>query len=400
MDGTLLKRLAGRFGTPLYVYSAKTIRERYRTLSAAFKRTPLICYAMKANSNKAVCRVLAKEGAGVDVVSGGEMVRSLNAGFPAEKIVFSGVGKTADELTLAIRTGILSVNVESREELELLAKLAKRAKRRVSISIRLNPDVDPKTHPHISTGKAENKFGVEFDEALHLYRFAAADKWLRPRGVQTHIGSQITDPAPYRLAAASVRRLLGCLETLGIRLETADLGGGIGIPYREKKSMDLRAYASAVEGALAGRPEMKLLIEPGRWLVADAGILLTRVLYRKKTSKRRFVIVDAAMNDLARPALYDGWHPVEPVLPRRGKRQTVDVVGPICETGDFLARQRILPPTEPGDLLAILKAGAYGFAMSGQYNSRPRAAEVIVEGSQARLVRRRETLKDIVRHEL
>lgn len=400
LDGVSLERLASRFGTPLYVYSAETIRSRYGTLAAAFRRTPLICYAMKANANRSVCRLLAKAGAGVDVVSGGELVRALDAGFPPHKIVFSGVGKTMEELELAVKTGIFRINVESREELERLMTVAARLKRQAPVAIRLNPDVDPRTHPHISTGKAENKFGVEFDEALHLYRLASSCVWTPPRGVQTHIGSQITDPAPYRLAARSVARLLRCLERGGIRLETVDFGGGLGIPYQSGRSIDPRVFARTLETGLAGYPETRLVIEPGRWLVADAGVLLARVLYRKKTTKRRFVIVDAAMNDLARPALYDGWHPVEPARLRRGQRLTVDIVGPICETGDFLARQRRLAPCEPGDILAILKAGAYGFAMSSQYNSRPRAAEVLVDGGKARLARRRETLKDLVRHEL
>lgn len=401
VEGVSAEALARRFGTPLYAYSAAEARGRLEALRLAFRRRePLICYALKANTNRALCAVLARAGAGADIVSAGELARALRAGFAPGNTVFSGVGKTEDEMAAGLRAGLLTFNVESGEELDALARVAGRLKRRAPVSIRLNPDVNPRTHPHITTGRAENKFGVEAEEALALYRRAARDRRLRVVGVQCHIGSQITDVEPYRRAAASVARTLTRLEGMGIRLSHIDIGGGIGISYKDETPLALAPLARVVEDAFAPWPDARLLLEPGRYLVADAGILLTRVLYRKKTSKRRFVIVDAAMTDLSRPALYDAWHPVEAVRPRRGKSLLVDVVGPVCESGDFLARERRLPPLERGDLLAVLKAGAYGFAMSSQYNSRPRAAEVLVDGGRARLVRRRETLKDLYAAEL
>lgn len=395
-----LAALAMEHGTPLFVYDADVIASRYRALREAFTRRVLVCYALKANSSKAVAGTLARLGAGADIVSGGELMRARAAGFKAEKIVFSGVGKTEEEMAAGLRAGVKSFNVESGEEMEALARVAGRMKKRAPVSVRLNPDVDPKTHPHITTGRAENKFGVEKPQALALYRKAAKDKRLRVAGLQCHIGSQITSLAPYRRAAASVALVAKTLKAQGIPLEFADMGGGLGISYKDETPLDPAALARALEDAFAGQPELELLVEPGRYLVADAGLLLTKVLYRKTTSKRRFVIVDGAMTDLPRPALYDAWHPVVVVKPRPGKKTMGDVVGPVCESGDFLARQRPLPPLERGDLLAVTKAGAYGFAMSSQYNSRPRAAEVIVEGGKARLARRRETLKDLVRGEL
>lgn len=401
VEGVSAEALARRWGTPLYVYSAAEARARLAALRKAFsRRSPLICYALKANTNRALCAVLARAGAGADIVSAGELQRALRAGFAPERTVFSGVGKTPDEMAAGLRAGLLAFNVESGEELDALAAVAGRLKRRAPVSVRLNPDVNPRTHPHITTGRAENKFGVETEEALALYRRASRDKRLRVVGVQCHIGSQITDAAPYRRAAASVARTMRRLEGMGIRLSQVDIGGGIGISYKDEAPLALKTLARVIEDAFAPWPDARLLLEPGRYLVADAGLLLTRVLYRKKTSKRRFVIVDGAMTDLPRPALYGAWHPVEAVRPRRGPRLTVDVVGPVCESGDFLARERRLPPLERGDLLAVRKAGAYGFAMSSQYNSRPRAAEVLVDGGVARLARRRETLKDLTEAEL
>lgn len=392
--------LARRFGTPLYVYDAAVVRERYRALRGAFTRPVLVCYALKANSSRAVASVLAREGAGADIVSGGELVRALRAGFKPARVVFSGVGKTEEELAAGLRAGVKAFNVESSEELDALARVAGRMKKKAPVSIRLNPDINAGTHPHITTGRAENKFGVETGEALALYRRAARDRRLRVTGLQCHIGSQITSLTPYARAAAAVARLAADLKGRGIRLGFVDLGGGLGITYKDETPLDPRALVKTLEAAFTGQPELELLVEPGRYLVADAGLLLTKVLYRKLTSKRRFVIVDGAMTDLPRPALYDAWHPVEVVSPRRGKKTMADVVGPVCESGDFLARQRLLPPLERGDLLAVLKAGAYGFAMSSQYNSRPRAAEVLVDGGKARLARRRETFEDLTRGEL
>lgn len=397
---TGLAALARRYGTPLYVYAADTVRDRYRALRGAFTRPVLVCYALKANSSKAVASVLAREGAGADIVSGGELRRALRAGFRPGRIVFSGVGKTEEEMAAGLRAGVKAFNVESSEELDALARVAGRLKKRAPVSIRLNPDINARTHPHITTGRAENKFGVEIREARALYRRAARDPRLRVTGVQCHIGSQIVSLAPYRRAAAAVAGLAASLKTQGIPLDFADMGGGFGISYKDETPLDPKDLVPVLEKAFADQPELELLVEPGRYLVADAGLLLTRVLYRKQTSKRRFVIVDAAMTDLPRPALYNAWHPVEVVSPRRGKKVIMDIVGPVCESGDFLARQRPLAPLERGDLLAVLKAGAYGFAMSSQYNSRPRAAEVLVDGGKARLARRRETYADLTRGEI
>lgn len=395
-----LAALARRYGTPLYVYDAAVVRDRYRALRRAFTRPALVCYALKANSSRAVASVLAREGAGADIVSGGELGRALRAGFRPSRVVFSGVGKTEEEMAAGLRARVKAFNVESSEELDALARVAGRLKKRAPVSVRLNPDIHARTHPHITTGRAENKFGVETAEALALYRRASRDPRLRVAGLQCHIGSQITSLAPYRRAAAAVARLAAALKAQGVPLDFADLGGGLGITYENETPLDPRALVRTLEAAFAGQPELELLVEPGRYLVADAGLLLTKVLYRKVTSKRRFVIVDAAMTDLPRPALYDAWHPLRVVAPRKGKKTMADVVGPVCESGDFLARQRPLPPLERGDLLAVLKAGAYGFAMSSQYNSRPRAAEVLVDGGKTRLARRRETYRDLTRGEL
>jgi len=395
-----LAALARRYGTPLYVYDAAVVRARYRALRGAFTRPVLVCYALKANSSGAVASVLAREGAGADIVSGGELVRALRAGFRPARVVFSGVGKTEEEMAAGLRAGVKAFNVESSEELDALSRVAGRLKKRAPVSIRLNPDINAKTHPHITTGRAENKFGVETKEALALYRRAAQDRRLRVTGLQCHIGSQITSLEPYRRSAKAVAALAASLKDQGIPLDFVDLGGGLGITYKDETPLDPRALVKTLEAAFALQPELELLVEPGRYLVADAGLLLTKVLYRKQTSKRRFVIVDGAMTDLPRPALYDAWHPVEAVSPRRGKKTMADVVGPVCESGDFLARRRPLPPLERGDLLAVLKAGAYGFAMSSQYNSRPRAAEVLVDGGKARLARRRETYADLTRGEI
>lgn len=400
MTPALLSAAARRWGTPLFVYSADAVLGRLEALRGAFSRPVLVCYAMKANSNGALLRRLAGAGAGADIVSGGELARALKAGFPASRVMFSGVGKTAPEMELALKAGVLAFNVESAEELDALAAVAGRLKKRAPVSVRLNPDVRAKTHPHITTGRAENKFGVEAPEAQALLRRAARDPRLQAMGIQCHIGSQITDLGPYKRAAQAVAAVVRALEKDGVHLGFVDMGGGLGVTYKDETPIDPRRFAKTIEAAFAGLPRLRLLVEPGRYLVADAGVLLTTVLYRKRTTKRRFVIVDGAMTDLPRPALYDAWHPVWPVRPRKGKKTLADVVGPVCETGDFLARQRPLPPLERGDLLAVGKAGAYGFAMSSQYNSRPRAAEALVEGGKLRLVRRRETVEELTRAEL
>jgi len=401
IEGLPAAALARRFGTPVFVYSRAAILSRLERLRRAFSRPGTsICYALKANPNRAVCRVLSEAGAGAEVVSGGELVRALAAGFAPERIVFSGVGKTADEMDLGLRRAVLTFNVESAEELGALERAARRRRRTAPFSVRLNPDVKARTHPHVTTGRAENKFGVEADLALELARRARRSRWLDFKGLHCHIGSQIRELGPFQRAAAAVARVLRRLQAEGIPFSLVDMGGGLGVSYGGERELGCARLAETMEREFSPWPQARLLVEPGRYLVADAGSLLTRVLYRKQTSRRRFVIVDAAMNDLARPSLYGAFHPIAPAQPRRGPSRRVDVVGPVCESGDFLARQRLLAPMEPGDILVVGMAGAYGFAMSSQYNSRPRAAEVLVSGGRARLARRRETVTDIVRAEL
>ncbi|MFH2202343.1 MAG: diaminopimelate decarboxylase [Elusimicrobiota bacterium] len=401
VENVPVERIARRLGTPVYIYSAKGIQDRYREYRTAFSgSSALICYALKANSNLAICRLLAGEGAGADVVSGGELLRGLRAGFRAGDIVFSGVGKTIDELDLALRHGVRAINVESAEELEVLAKLARRRRRRAPIAIRINPDVDAATHAHISTGRARDKFGVGSAAALELYRRAAADKWLEPAGIHCHIGSQITRLGPYRRALRIIARLLRRLQTAGVRLRHIDIGGGMGIAYGKGAPLSPRSLAELVNRELLDFRDMSLILEPGRSLVGEAGLLATKVLYRKARGRRNFVIVDAGMTDLLRPALYGARHEIVPVTLSRRQPTRVDIVGPVCESTDVFARGRKLPLPAAGDVLAVLQAGAYGFSMSSQYNSRPRAAEVLVSGSRSRIVRRRETPADLMRHEL
>ncbi|MBK6336560.1 MAG: diaminopimelate decarboxylase [Betaproteobacteria bacterium] len=404
VDGTLhaedvaLTAIAARFGTPCYVYSRAALEARYRQYADAFAGTPhLVCYAMKANSNLAVLDVFARLGCGFDIVSGGELARVLAAGGDPAKVVFSGVGKTESEMEAALAARILCFNVESAAELEVLNAVAGRLGATAPVSFRVNPDVDPRTHPYIATGLKESKFGIAFDDAPTLYRHAATLPHVAVRGIDCHIGSQITDLPAYAEATARMLELVDGLEADGIRLDHVDLGGGIGIRYRDEVTIDPRDYARVVRGQFRDRPH-KLLFEPGRFLVGDAGVLLTRVLYLKPGDGHHFAIVDAAMNDLIRPALYDAWHAVDAVRPRAGAARHWQIVGPICESGDFLARDRELV-LAPGDLLAVRGAGAYGFAMSSNYNSRPRACEVMVDGARAHLIRPRETLADLFAHE-
>ena len=397
-----LTSLADRFGTPLYVYSASSIRQRYRAFEHAFRRQRhTVCYSVKANSSLAILRLLAGLGAGFDVVSGGELERVLQAGRRlARKVVFSGVGKTAEEMRAALQAGILLFNVESESELGLLAECAARLNKHARISLRVNPDVPARTHPHISTGLHQHKFGVPLSQARNLYAQAAGLKALRVAGVSMHIGSQITRVGPFADAMRRIVRLIQQLRADGLPIHYLDAGGGLGIAY--SNSSPPPATVSDYAGALL-RPlsklDVHLLLEPGRWLVGPAGILLTRVLYRKSTTSRTFVVVDAAMNDLLRPSLYDAYHEIVPVQPASCETELVDVVGPVCETGDFLARNRGLPFVPEGGLLAVLDAGAYGMALSSNYNTRPRAAEVLVDGSAAKLIRRRETMADLLRCE-
>ncbi|MFA6578266.1 MAG: diaminopimelate decarboxylase [Elusimicrobiota bacterium] len=396
-----LEAAARLLGTPAYAYSADALRGRFRAFSAAFSgRKPLVCYALKANPNLSICRVLARAGAGADIVSGGELARALEAGIRPEKIVYSGVGKTEPEMRAALRAGILAFNVESLEEARALDAAARRLRMRAPFAVRLNPDVDARTHAHVNTGHAQSKFGLCEKEALALYREAGSIlAGLKPVGLQMHIGSQVAQTGPYKEALKVFLRVLGAVEALGVRLSHADVGGGMGISYGQGKEFDPRSLAPEVLSAFRSRPRLRLILEPGRWLIGPCGVLLTRVLYRKDAGGKRYVIVDAAMNDPLRPALYGAHHEVLPVRPRKGARRKMDVVGPVCESGDFLAKDRLLPPLEPGDLLAVLQAGAYGSSMGSQYNSRPRPAEAMAEGSRWRIVRRRESYEDLVRSE-
>jgi diaminopimelate decarboxylase len=394
VEGVSLEAIAARFGTPCYVYSRAALEAAWREYDAAFSGVPhLVCYAMKANSNLAVLDVFARLGSGFDIVSGGELDRALAAGADPARIVFSGVGKTESEMGAALAAGILCFNVESATELEALDRVAARAGKAAPISLRVNPDVDARTHPYISTGLKENKFGVAFDAALGLYRRAASLPHLAVRGIDIHIGSQLSELEPLREAARKVLDLVDQLAADGIPLHHIDLGGGLGIRYRDETPLPVADYAAMLREVFRGRRET-LLLEPGRRLVGDAGVLLTRVLYLKPGDERSFAIVDAAMNDLIRPALYDAWHPVEPVRARDSAPQRYQIVGPICESADFIARDRDLA-LETGDLLAIRAAGAYAFAMSSNYNARPRACEVIVDGDRVHLARRRETTAEL-----
>ena len=404
-DRVSLAGLAGRYGTPLYVYSAEGILARLRLFRESFAAQPhLVCYSVKANAALAILKRLADEGAGFDIVSGGELERVLTVNRrAASRVVFSGVGKTAPELDLALKARIRVFNVESEGELELLAERAARRGVVAPFALRVNPDVFAETHPYISTGLSAHKFGVPFAEARALYARARKLKRLRAVGVSVHIGSQIRDPAPFGAAAARVASLVRELRVDGEQtLASVDIGGGLGIEYEStdwNPRARVQAYAAAVLEAF-GSLRVRLLLEPGRFLVAEAGALLTRVIYTKRNGAKRFVITDADMTELIRPSLYGAYHAMEPVAPPRlGEPEIVDVVGPVCESGDFFARDRALPPLAPGDLLAILDAGAYGLSLSSNYNTRTRPAEVLVEGSKARLIRRRETVKDLLRPE-
>ena len=399
-DGVSLETLARRFGTPLYVYSGDQIAERLQLFEQAFSgRDHLVCYAVKANSALAILKLLADRGAGFDIVSGGELERVLAAAPEAVgRVVFSGVGKTAEEIGLALKAGILQFNVESEAELELLAAQARKAKVRARFALRVNPDVFADTHPYISTGLREHKFGIEIRRALAIYKGTKENRWLEAYGVSVHIGSQIRSAQPFGAAIGRVSQLVRQLRFEGVALKAIDAGGGLGIDYHGGEfdvAAKVNEYAVALERAL-GDFDGQLLIEPGRFVVAQAGALLTRVLYVKRNGKKTFVITDAAMNDLIRPALYQAHHEIAPVRRRAGKARVVDVVGPVCETGDFFARDRKMAPVEPGDLVAILDAGAYGMAQSSNYNTRPRAAEALVEGGKARLIRRRETVAELL----
>jgi diaminopimelate decarboxylase len=396
-----MERLARKYGTPLYAYSASHIAQRVELFQQAFSPVPhILCYAVKANSNLAILQLLARQGCGFDVVSGGELERVLAVDHAAaERIVFSGVGKTAAEMDLALRSNILLFNVESEEELELLSQRAGKLRKRARFALRVNPDVFAETHPYISTGMREHKFGIDIRRAAAVYR--RPGKYLEARGVSVHIGSQIRSTDPFGAAAERVVKLIVKLRKDGHAIQYMDIGGGLGVEYHMDQPSNaaekVYQYAAAVMPAVQSVDGLKLLLEPGRFIVAQAGALLARVLYVKKSGDKTFVITDAAMNDLIRPALYQAYHEIVAVKHRRSSRKMVaDVVGPVCETGDFFARDRELPPLQQGDLVAILDAGAYGMSLASNYNSRPRPAEVLVNGRTSRLTRRRETIEDML----
>lgn len=402
-----LDALAKKHGTPLYVYSADHIRYRLGLFTEAFAALPhLVCYAVKANSSLAILKLFDQRRAGFDIVSGGELERVLAVNkSAAARVVFSGVGKTAAEIDLALRAGILLFNVESEGELDLLAERASKRKKRARIALRVNPDVFAETHPYISTGLREHKFGIDIRKARAVYRAAAKQKWIEPAGVSVHIGSQIRSADPFGAAASRVAGLISELRKDGIPIGFLDVGGGLGVEYHAAQPFNpeekMRQYATALMQAIKGLDGITLLLEPGRFLVAQAGALAARVLYVKKNGKKTFVITDAGMNDLIRPALYQAHHDIVPVAPRKsGRKMVADVVGPVCETGDFFARDREVEALRPGDLVAILDAGAYGMSLASNYNSRPRPAEVLVENGRARLIRRRETIGDLLASEI
>jgi diaminopimelate decarboxylase len=394
-----LAAIAESVGTPTYVYSTATLTRHFRVVSEAFGAHPhLICYSVKANSTLAVLRLFAEAGGGFDIVSGGELARVRQAGGDAVKTVFAGVGKTPEEMEQALAAGLLMFNVESAEELEALDAAGRRQGRRAPFALRVNPDVDARTHRYIATGLKTSKFGVPFEEAVALYARARKMKGLRAVGLDCHIGSQLTSSAPMRAALSKVAGLYRALNQKGHQLEYLDIGGGLGITYSDETPPSPEEYARTVLAAAEGTGA-QLILEPGRALVGNAGVLLTRVLYRKQTPSKTFVVVDAGMNDLIRPALYEAHHALQPVVKRRGKAVEVDVVGPVCESSDVLARARPLVLPKQGELYAIMSAGAYGMSMASNYNSRPRPAEVLVEGEGWRVVREREKPEDLWRGE-
>ena len=396
-----LARLAERHGTPLYVYSSEMIRVRMKAFARAFRSVPhTVCYSVKANSTLAILRLVEREGAGFDVVSGGELERVLRVKRAAARhVVFSGVGKTVPEMELAFKAGILLFNIESRSELRVLAATAARLKKRASVAVRVNPDVSAKTHPYISTGLHQHKFGVPIPEARELYAEAARQPYLKVTGVSVHIGSQIADVSSFAAALERVADLVRDLRGQEHEIRYVDAGGGLGISYEETQQefdAQITAYASAVLKPLRGL-DAHLLLEPGRSIVGAAGLLLTRVIYRKTNNSKHFLIVDAGMNDLLRPALYGAYHDIVPVVHSSGETEVVDVVGPVCETGDFFARDRKVPVVAEGELLAILDAGAYGAVLASNYNTRGQPPELLVDGKKARLIRERESFRDQTR---
>jgi len=395
-----IRDLAEKFGTPLYVYSYNTLISHFIKLREAFKSIkPLICYSVKANSNLAILKVLVKEGAGLDIVSGGELFRAKKAGCPVEKIVYASVGKTTYEIEEAIKSGILFFNVESFPELKNIQHIARRLKKRVNVALRINPDVEPKTHKYITTGKLTNKFGIDFKSAKRIILLARGFSHVEISGLHIHIGSQITTGEPFVAAITKVIRFISTLKRDGIKLEYLNIGGGLGIIYDKEAPQTAKKFAVKVLPLLK-KSGLKIIMEPGRFIVGNSGILVARVLYVKNTPKKKFIIVDGGMNDLIRPALYEAYHQIVPLIKRKGAEEKADVVGPICESGDFFAKNRLLPLVEEGDYLAVMSAGAYGFSMASNYNSRRRPQEIMVNKDKAIVIRKRESYEDLIRNEI
>jgi len=394
-----IEELAARFGTPLYVYSYHTLVDHFMKLRNAFRSIkPLICYSVKANSNLAILRALVNIGAGLDIVSGGELYRALKAGCPPQKIVYASVGKTDKEIEEAIRSKILFFNVESAAELENINRISGRLNRVVQAAIRINPDVEPKTHKYITTGKITNKFGIDFKNASQILLLSRAFPNVRLSGLHIHIGSQITESEPYVAAINKTIAFVGALRKKGIKLEYLNIGGGLGIVYNQETPQTAERFAAKILPLLR-KSGLKIILEPGRFIAGNAGVLVTRVQYIKNTPKKKFIIVDAGMNDLIRPALYEAYHQILPLKKAKGVFEKADVVGPICESGDFFAKERKLSKVKEGDYLAVMSAGAYGFSMSSNYNSRRRAAEVMVLEDRAVVIRKRETYEDLTEKE-
>jgi diaminopimelate decarboxylase len=394
-----IRKIAQEVGTPCYIYSHATLEQHFTVFDGSFRGMPhLTCYSVKANGNLAILGLFASLGGGADIVSGGELFRARQAGITADRIVYSGVGKTQAEIDYALQENILMFNIESDQELEAIDQRAAALNTKAGIALRVNPDVDPKTHPYISTGLKKNKFGIHIEQALKAYERARHLKHIEILGIDCHIGSQLIEVSPFIEALKRLKLLVNRLEQIGIKIRYLDLGGGLGIPYHEETPPHPRDYAQAIVEEL-GDLSCTLILEPGRVIVGNAGILLTQVLYTKKTSVKEFIIVDAGMNDLVRPSFYGSYHDIRPVEKKRREDQVVDVVGPICESSDFIARERSLPVMDPGEFLAVMSAGAYGFSMSSNYNSRTRAAEVLVRDSRYYVVRKRESWEDLIRGE-
>ena len=397
-----ISRIAREVGTPCYVYSHSTLIRHFRAYDHAFKNIPhVVAFAMKSNSNLAILSLMAKEGSGVDIVSGGELFRAIKAGVPPSKIVFAGVGKTADEIRDALQADILMFNIESSAELQAIQEVAASVGKKARIALRINPDVDPKTHPYISTGMKKSKFGIAADRALQEYKMAASLSHIDVVGVHAHIGSQLTEVTPFVDSLKKVVALIGTLKAQGINIRYLNIGGGLGITYSEEKPPLPQELSDAIAPIITDLG-LTLVMEPGRVIVGNAGILVTKALYLKEGEAKSFVIVDAAMNDLIRPSLYGAHHEIKPVNEEAGHRakQQVDIVGPVCESGDFLAKDRLLAAVKPGELMAVMSAGAYGFVMASNYNSRPRVPEVLVKGGDIHVIRERETYEDLVKGEM